>query len=380
MENRGGPAEISTSQGPAQPKADPTASVRTPHPPPRDEFMRAALEEAYKAFELGEVPVGCVLVRDGKIVASGFNATNATRNVTVSRGPREWREGERGGGARWQWRSPPPPPPTLDKQRHAEFEALDRLLKDHGGCPRAALRPPLDLYVSCEPCVMCAGALSLADIGRVFYGCPNDKFGGCGSVMDVHATGCGGAGRAWDAPPGPVAGVDQARRGAPLPPPPPPGYHGYPFEAWGGLRAAEAVDLLRRFYECGNPRAPQPHRALGPRPWEKGPPLRFGRVEQPAMPDAQGGGVESSTGGGGGGGGGGRGTELGEPERDQQRKRTDINPPPVTPTPPRPGKPTRGRPSPPPPASESPSAVGTFLLSAAPPRYPRQTCAPALCT
>ena len=48
-----------------------------------------------------------------------------------------------------------------------------------------------ELYVTCEPCIMCAGALSLLGFKRVIYGCPNDKFGGCGSVLDIHVKGCG---------------------------------------------------------------------------------------------------------------------------------------------------------------------------------------------
>ncbi len=51
-----------------------------------------------------------------------------------------------------------------------------------------------DLYVTCEPCIMCAGALSLLRVRRVFYGCRNDRFGGCGSILPVHQQGCGGCG------------------------------------------------------------------------------------------------------------------------------------------------------------------------------------------
>ena len=47
------------------------------------------------------------------------------------------------------------------------------------------------LYVTIEPCMMCAGALSLLGFEKVFFGASNDKFGGCGSIMSVHKTGCG---------------------------------------------------------------------------------------------------------------------------------------------------------------------------------------------
>ena len=48
-----------------------------------------------------------------------------------------------------------------------------------------------DLYVTCEPCIMCAGALSLLGIHRVVFGCKNDRFGGNGSILSLHSSGCG---------------------------------------------------------------------------------------------------------------------------------------------------------------------------------------------
>lgn len=48
-----------------------------------------------------------------------------------------------------------------------------------------------DLYVTCEPCIMCAGALSIVGIRRVVYGCKNERFGGNGSILSIHSTGCG---------------------------------------------------------------------------------------------------------------------------------------------------------------------------------------------
>ena len=54
----------------------------------------------------------------------------------------------------------------------------------------------VELYVTCEPCIMCAGALSTLGVGRVLYGCANDKFGGCGSVLSVHSSACGACGEA----------------------------------------------------------------------------------------------------------------------------------------------------------------------------------------
>jgi len=98
-----------------------------------------------------------------------------------------------------------------------------------------------ELYVTCEPCVMCAAALSLAGVRRAVYGCANDKFGGCGTVLAVHEEGCGGCGQR-DIP------------GA-----------GHSIECIGGVMKDEAVALLRTFYERGNPGAPKPHRKVVPR-------------------------------------------------------------------------------------------------------------------
>ncbi|KAK2076110.1 hypothetical protein QBZ16_001446 [Prototheca wickerhamii] len=123
--------------------------------------------------------------------------------------------------------------------RHAEFEAVDALLAEHGG---SAARVGFDrcvLYVTCEPCIMCAGALSVLGLKEVIFGCPNDKFGGNGSILSVHETGCG------------------ACASAPAP--------GRTYPSRGGLLAERAVLLLQLFYSAGNPKAPKPHRPLSDR-------------------------------------------------------------------------------------------------------------------
>jgi tRNA-specific adenosine deaminase 2 len=73
---------------------------------------------------------------------------------------------------------------------HAEIDAIDRVLAERG---RSALHGA-QLYVTCEPCIMCAGALSLLRFGKVVFGCANPRFGGCGSILPVYKTGCGGCG------------------------------------------------------------------------------------------------------------------------------------------------------------------------------------------
>ena len=94
--------------------------------------------------------MGCVIVRGGQIIARGSNKTNAKHDGT----------------------------------RHAEFEAIDTVLAS-GSDP--AVFQECDLYVTVEPCVMCAAALLLLKFRKVYYGCGNDRFGGCGSVLNVHS-------------------------------------------------------------------------------------------------------------------------------------------------------------------------------------------------
>jgi len=177
-------------------------------------YMKLALNEAQKAFNRLEVPVGCVIVRNGRVLAGGSNKTNESRNAT----------------------------------RHAELEAIDTILEAHGGDLQAADFPRCHLYVTCEPCIMCAGALSLINIGKVFYGCPNDKFGGCGSVASVHKHGCSDCRLDGTEDPSSVA----FSNGRPM----------WSFPCRGGLLSREAVDVLRRFYVRGNVNAPVPHRPI----------------------------------------------------------------------------------------------------------------------
>ncbi len=153
--------------------------------------------EAQRALDTDETPVSCVIVHDGNIIARGMNATNRTMNGT----------------------------------RHAEFQAIASILSDK---PLPAAETPnivprtdpsrprysvdvlkeCDLYVTVEPCIMCASLLRQYGIRKVYFGAANDRFGGAGGVMDIHSC------EAVD-PPYPVSG--------------------------GWLRE-EAIMLLRRFY------------------------------------------------------------------------------------------------------------------------------------
>ena len=93
---------------------------------------------------------------------------------------------------------------------------------------------------------MCAGALSLVGIGKVIYGCGNDRFGGCGSIIDVHARGCGKCGASSERNAAANTGTVQ----------------GVGFPAQGGLFREDAIKMLQNFYICGNPAAPKPHRPV----------------------------------------------------------------------------------------------------------------------
>lgn len=112
-------------------------------------FMQAALELAGQAAAAGEVPVGAVVVRDGKVIGRGYNQ----------------------------------PVGQTDPSCHAEIMAL----RDAGRALGNYRLPDCDLYVTLEPCVMCAGAIMHARIRRVVFGAPDPKTGACGSVVDLFA-------------------------------------------------------------------------------------------------------------------------------------------------------------------------------------------------
>ena len=109
--------------------------------------MRAALAEALKALDEGEVPIGCVIVHEGMVVGRGHNQVERLKDATA----------------------------------HAEILAI-------GAASDARQDWRLEdctLYVTLEPCAMCAGAIVLARVGRVVYGAHDPKAGACGSVLNV---------------------------------------------------------------------------------------------------------------------------------------------------------------------------------------------------
>jgi len=113
------------------------------------QFMREALRLAAEAARMGEVPVGAVVVRDGQVIGRGFNA----------------------------------PIGNCDPSAHAEIAALRDAARLLGNYRLA----DCSLYVTLEPCVMCAGAIQHARIARLVYGAADPKTGACGSVVDLFA-------------------------------------------------------------------------------------------------------------------------------------------------------------------------------------------------
>ena len=117
---------------------------------PRDEyFMRLALREAERSVEHGDVPVGCVIAKDGELIAAAPNE-------------RELRQ---------------------DPTAHCEVLALREAARVMGTWRLSGV----SLYVTLEPCAMCAGAIVLARVPRVVYGADDPKAGAAGSVIDVLA-------------------------------------------------------------------------------------------------------------------------------------------------------------------------------------------------
>ena len=141
-----------------------------------DAFMSEAYKEALTAFELGEVPVGAVIVWDGEIVSRAHNRRETGKNALY----------------------------------HAELSAIDAACRALGGwrLHKGAL------FVTLEPCVMCAGACVNSRIRRVYYGAHDIRFGGFGGVADLR---------------------------------------GYAFnhmpDIYGGIMEEECADLMRRFFK-----------------------------------------------------------------------------------------------------------------------------------
>ena len=113
----------------------------------QERFMKEAIRQAKKAAALGEVPIGCVIVHDGQVIGRGYNRRNTDKSTLA----------------------------------HAEITAIKRASKKLGDWRLE----DCTLYVTLEPCQMCAGAIVQARISEVMIGCMNPKAGCAGSIYNL---------------------------------------------------------------------------------------------------------------------------------------------------------------------------------------------------
>jgi tRNA(adenine34) deaminase len=109
--------------------------------------MKEALKEAKKAYAIEEIPVGCVIVKDGKVIARGYNKRESLQDVTL----------------------------------HAEIMAIKKACKKLGSWRLE----DCDMYVTLEPCPMCSGAIIQSRIKNLYIGAYDPKTGAAGSVLDL---------------------------------------------------------------------------------------------------------------------------------------------------------------------------------------------------
>ena len=156
------------------------------------QWFRKTVDLARLNLLANEVPVACIVVHEDEIIGTGKNEVNATKNPA----------------------------------RHAEMCAIDEVTifcKRKGFVFEDILKSST-LYVTMEPCVMCASALRHVGVKKVIAGCQNDRFGGCGSVYDLNTDlGC---------------------------------YPNKPFVYISGIDSEECVRLMKEFYATENPHVP----------------------------------------------------------------------------------------------------------------------------
>ncbi|KAH9525428.1 tRNA-specific adenosine deaminase 2 [Bulinus truncatus] len=157
-------------------------------------WMYKALEIAEKSLLAQEVPVGCIIVYKDQIIADGGNEVNETKNAT----------------------------------RHAEIIAIEKVREicRKDGLGEKDVFSSSALYVTVEPCIMCAAALRLMGVPLVVYGCANERFGGCGSILNIASD----------------RSISE--------------HSGSCFDVIGNILADKAIDLLKNFYKGENVNAP----------------------------------------------------------------------------------------------------------------------------
>jgi len=157
---------------------------------PQEKFIEKSFALAKEALLIGEVPIGCVIVHNNEIIGRGRNRVNQYKNGC----------------------------------RHAELEAIDDVVNralQMKWKPEELLAKS-EVYVTVEPCLMCASSLQHYRIPVIVYGCDNERFGGCGSVFDVFKI----------------------------------NPDGFKSKIYKGYNADQAVLLLKQFYEDENPNCP----------------------------------------------------------------------------------------------------------------------------
>ena len=166
-------------------------------------FMRLALEDAEIALERNEIPVGCIFVGKSKRSNDMSSENIEMEDVIIARGSNKTNE-------------------TRNGSSHAEMNAIQSAIEKGED---SNIFSGSEVFVTCEPCIMCAAALSRLGVKRVVFGCLNERFGGNGSILNVHKDG--------------QTLTD---------------YHSYSITS--GVMAEEAIAIFQKFYVTENKRAP----------------------------------------------------------------------------------------------------------------------------
>ena len=172
----------------------------------KDEILKY-IEESFKycekAIENGEIPVGCLFVHNKtkKILYGSHNLTNKAKNANA--------HCEINCIKYFESHLPFKIELDNDKKEYIEYSKIEDLMSN------------CTLFVSCEPCIMCAYALNLVHISSVYFGCYNEKFGGNGSILSINKD------------------------------------PSFPYKSEGGYLKEKAINYLRDFYAVGNVNAPE---------------------------------------------------------------------------------------------------------------------------
>ncbi|EFQ29442.1 cytidine and deoxycytidylate deaminase zinc-binding region [Colletotrichum graminicola] len=276
-----------------------TSSTPLGERPMHQAFMGQALDMARLALRTNETPVGCVLVYNGSVIARGMNATNVTRNgtrhaefmaVSALLSYRS-RNNEEAADTQLRQQASERSKADVTDDESDLFPMDDDYVKEghlypYGQKLHRAMRVERSivrectLYVTVEPCVMCAGLLRQLGIKKVYFGAVNDKFGGTGGVFSIHKN---STDTRQDPNPVTILRPLQTLTNAcnlPRPVSSSSGKsslgNGHPtsqggdggnvepgYDAEGGWGRDEAVGLLRRFYVQENGRAPVPRKKEG---------------------------------------------------------------------------------------------------------------------